>query len=103
MPSKEKLLPACAEHDVALVAMKVYGGGSLLRDQSAVELQDFPMGRQEMPGAPLHYELTVEVRASYAELESDASDCIACGQCSERCPFGVDVIAKMREAVDLFA
>jgi len=195
VPGKDKLLPACAEHDVGLVAMKVYGGGSLLRDKRVVELQDFQMGRQEMPGAPSHYELTAEItpvkcmayvldqpqvsttvpgcksiaelhdalhvyeataeekeyapilpafaefatgecvycnhclpcpseidigrtislleqgkreltdeiRASYAELESDASDCIACGQCASRCPFGVDVIQKMEEAKALFA
>jgi len=195
VPGKEKLLPACAEHDVGLVAMKVYGGGSLLRDKRVVELQDFQMGRQEMPGAPSHYELTAEItpvkcmayvldrpqvsttvpgcesvaelhdalhvyeataeekeyapilpaftefatgecvycnhclpcpseidigrtislleqgkreltaeiRASYAELEHDASDCIACGQCASRCPFGVDVIQKMEEARALSA
>jgi predicted aldo/keto reductase-like oxidoreductase len=31
-----------------------------------------------------------------------ASDCIECGECMERCPFGVDVIAKMRKAAELF-
>ena len=195
VPGKEKLLPACAESDVGLVAMKVFGGGSLLRDKRVVELQDFQMGRQEMPGAPSHYELaaeitpvkcmayvldrpqisttvpgcksvqeledalsiyeatadekdfepilpafarfatgecvycnhclpcpsnidigrtislleqgrqelTEEIRAAYADLEQDASDCIACGQCSSRCPFGVDVIHKMEEAAALFA
>ena len=195
VPGKEKLLPACAKHSVGLVAMKVYGGGSLLRDKSVVELEDYQMGRQEMPGAPSHYkltaeitpvkcmayvldrpqigaavagcksieelddalryydatdeekdyapilpafadfstgecvycnhcvpcpskidigrttslleqgrrELTDEIRASYAELRTNASDCIACGQCSSRCPFGVDVIRKMEEAVALFA
>lgn len=30
-----------------------------------------------------------------------ASDCIECGECMERCPFRVDVIAKMRQAVGL--
>jgi len=195
VPGKHKLLPTCAKHNVGLVAMKVYGGGSLLRDKRVVELQDFQMGRQELPGAPSHYELTAEitpvkcmayvldrpqvattvpgcksveelrdalhyydatdeeknyasilpafadfstgecvycnhclpcpsaidigrtislleqgrreltdeVRASYAEFEADASDCIACGQCTDRCPFGVDVIQKMEEAKALFA
>jgi len=32
-----------------------------------------------------------------------ASDCIECGECMERCPFGVDVIAKMRQAAELCA
>jgi predicted aldo/keto reductase-like oxidoreductase len=195
VPGKTRLLEACAEHNVGLVAMKVFGGGSLLRDKRIVELQDFQMGRQEMPGAPSHYELTAEItpvkcmayvldrpqisttvpgcksveelteglsvygatdgekdyapilpafaqfatgecvycnhclpcpsnidigrtislleqgrkeltdelRASYADLEQNASDCIACGQCSSRCPFGVDVVAKMKEAAGLFA
>ena len=194
VPGKDRLLEACAEHDVGLVAMKVFGGGSLLRDKRIVELQDFQMGRQEMPGAPSHYELTAEItpvkcmayvldrppisttvpgcksvaeltealsvyeatdeekeyapilpafarfatgecvycnhclpcpsnidigrtvslleqarqgltdeiRSSYADLEQNASDCIACGQCTERCPFGVDVVAKMSEAAVLF-
>ena len=195
VPGKGKLLPTCAEHNVGLVAMKVYGGGSLLRDKRVVELQDFQMGRQEMPGAPSHYELTAEItavkcmayvldqpqvstavpgcksieelngalhyydasgeeknyepilpafsefatgecvycnhclpcpsnidigqtislleqgrrelthgiRASYSALETNAFDCIACGQCTSRCPFGVDVIQKMEEAETLFA
>lgn len=195
VPGKEKLLPACAKHNVGLVAMKIYGGGSLLRDKSVVELQDYQMGRQEMPGAASHYtvtaeitpakcmayvldrpqvattvpgcksveelndalhyyeatdeekdyapilsafadfstgecvycnhclpcpskidigrtislfeqgkrDLTNEIRASYIELDTNASDCIACAQCSDRCPFGVDVIQKMEEAVSLFA
>ena len=30
-----------------------------------------------------------------------ASDCIECGECMERCPFGVDVIARMRQAAEL--
>ena len=28
--------------------------------------------------------------------------CIECGECVERCPFDVDIIAKMREAVNIF-
>jgi predicted aldo/keto reductase-like oxidoreductase len=195
VPGKDTLLSACAEHNVGLVAMKVFGGGSLLRDKSVVALEDYQMGRQEMPGAPSHYkltaeitpvkcmayvldrpqvvttvpgcksvaelydalhyyaatdeekdyapilpafaefatgecvycnhclpcpsnidiggtvslleqgkrELTDEIRASYAELATDASDCISCGQCASRCPFGVDVVTKMSEAVALFA
>jgi predicted aldo/keto reductase-like oxidoreductase len=30
-----------------------------------------------------------------------ATDCIECGECVERCPFDVDVIAKMRQAAEL--
>jgi len=38
----------------------------------------------------------------YRRLPARASDCIECGQCTDRCPFGVDVIAAMRRAVEAF-
>ena len=195
VPGKERLLAACKRHDVGLVAMKAFGGGSLLRDKSVIELQDYQMGRQEMPGAPSHYDshvritpvqcmayvldrtevatvvpgcqtvgeleealgcltasseerayarilpafaefaqgecvycnhclpcpaeidvgrlisllelgktdMTQEVISSYAKLVKTAADCVACGSCSKRCPFGVDVVSKMKEASSLFA
>lgn len=42
------------------------------------------------------------VREHYASLSSFASDCIGCGACQSRCPFGVDVISAMREAKEMF-
>jgi predicted aldo/keto reductase-like oxidoreductase len=38
----------------------------------------------------------------YRELEAHGSDCIACGNCEKRCPFGVKVMDNMREAARLF-
>lgn len=38
----------------------------------------------------------------YALLEYHASDCIECGLCIKNCPFGVDIIKKMKQAVELF-
>jgi predicted aldo/keto reductase-like oxidoreductase len=46
--------------------------------------------------------LTGEVHAAYGALEARASDCTKCGACKERCPFGVDVTAKMEQAVAVF-
>lgn len=43
------------------------------------------------------------VREHYAALEQDARDCIACGACEARCPFGVPVRENMRNAAQLFA
>ncbi len=47
--------------------------------------------------------LTTELQAVYNALPAKASDCVECDACTERCPFGVDVISKMRQAVELFA
>ncbi len=45
---------------------------------------------------------TNELRAAYSALAVAASACTECGSCVERCPFGVDVIARMCRAVELF-
>jgi predicted aldo/keto reductase-like oxidoreductase len=41
-------------------------------------------------------------RAAYRALTKKASDCTQCGICVERCPFGVDVPARMEHAVQVF-
>ena len=41
-------------------------------------------------------------RELYARRQAKASDCIECGVCMERCPFEVDIIGKMRRAVEVF-
>jgi len=43
------------------------------------------------------------LRDHYSLLAHHADECIACGQCMKNCPFGVDVINKMKQAADLFA
>ena len=42
------------------------------------------------------------VREHYAALPRHASDCVACGACEKRCPFGVPVIENMKSAAELF-
>lgn len=42
------------------------------------------------------------LRGPYRALDRGGADCTGCGLCSERCPFGVDVPAAMREAAALF-
>lgn len=42
------------------------------------------------------------VREHYAALSAKAGDCIACGACEARCPFGVKVIGNMRAAKEMF-
>jgi len=42
------------------------------------------------------------VREHYAALKSCGGDCIGCGACEKRCPFGVPVRGNMREAAGIF-
>lgn len=42
------------------------------------------------------------IRSHYAGLDHTGSECISCGSCETRCPFGVPVIANMEEAGKIF-
>ena len=42
------------------------------------------------------------VREHYAALARKAGECIACGACSKRCPFGVDAVENMCRAEETF-
>lgn len=42
------------------------------------------------------------VREHYELLSHHASECIACGACMGNCPFQVDIISKMKKAVEIF-
>jgi uncharacterized protein len=48
-------------------------------------------------------EVTVDIRREYSAQEHGADECTGCGTCEERCPFGVNAIANMREAERVFA
>ena len=41
------------------------------------------------------------IRAHYQALTARAEDCIACGNCEKRCPFGVPVIQRMEKVKEL--
>ncbi len=42
------------------------------------------------------------VKAHYQALEHHGEDCIQCGSCEGRCPFGVEIIKNMEDAAELF-
>ena len=46
--------------------------------------------------------VTLELRARYAQLRTNGDDCIHCGACTRRCPFGIDAEANMARAARLF-
>lgn len=41
------------------------------------------------------------IRSHYASLPHSGADCIACGSCESRCPFGVPIIDNMARAAEL--
>lgn len=47
-------------------------------------------------------EVPETVQQHYEVLPHHASECIACGACMKNCPFGVDIISKMKDAVTIF-
>jgi predicted aldo/keto reductase-like oxidoreductase len=49
-----------------------------------------------------HHGLTTQMKKQYDQLETQASDCVECGACVERCPFEVAVMEKIKEAAVLF-
>ncbi len=52
--------------------------------------------------ASIHDEIPAGVREHYNNLTYNASDCIACGECEDRCPFNVKIVDVMLDAQDLF-
>ena len=42
------------------------------------------------------------VREHYKVLERHAGDCVQCGACEQRCPFGVSIRANMKRAQEVF-
>lgn len=47
-------------------------------------------------------EVPDSVREHYFALDKNASDCIACGICEPNCPFGVKIVDRMHDTVELF-
>lgn len=47
-------------------------------------------------------EMTDDLIGRYQALEVNASDCLHCGACTKRCPFGIDASANMAKAERIF-
>jgi uncharacterized protein len=46
--------------------------------------------------------VTPALAAAYDRLPAHASECLLCGSCEERCPFGVPVQAHLEQTAQLF-
>lgn len=53
--------------------------------------------------AVMQKDVPESVRGHYESLAAGGADCIACGGCEMRCPFGVKVIERMKRAADVFS
>ncbi len=47
-------------------------------------------------------EVPETVADHYRLLEHHAGECIACGRCEKNCPFGVEIISRMKKAAEVF-
>lgn len=52
--------------------------------------------------ARMQPEVPASVADHYRALGAHASDCLACGACESRCPFGVPVVERMGRIAELF-
>jgi uncharacterized protein len=55
VPGQKELFSACVSRGVGIVAMKPFGGGSLLREKSRITVEDYQSGRMQLAGAPMHF------------------------------------------------
>jgi len=46
--------------------------------------------------------VTPALQAAYDAMPASASDCIECGACETRCPFGVPTVNRIAEAAEMF-
>ena len=52
--------------------------------------------------AAMQPEVPESLKAHYQALSANAADCISCGGCEIRCPFGVPVVEKMKKTRKMF-
>ena len=52
--------------------------------------------------AQVQGEIPETVREHYRTLAHHASECIGCGLCEPRCPFGVEIVEAMHRAAERF-
>ena len=64
---------------------------------------DIAMVNKLLDLALMHDEVPATVRAHYKSLSANGADCTSCRGCERRCPFGVHVSERMKQAESVFA
>ena len=62
---------------------------------------DIAMGNKLYDLAVMQDQISGSIKAHYQALTAKAEDCIACGSCEKRCPFGVPVVERMEKVKQL--
>ena len=62
---------------------------------------DIAMANKLYDLAVMQPQVPQSIRARLPGLTARAEDCIACGNCEKRCPFGVPVIQRMEKVKEL--
>ena len=52
--------------------------------------------------AAMQEEVPATVKAHDEQLSANAGDCVQCGGCESRCPFGVRIVDRMKKTRELF-
>lgn len=89
-------LPCPAEIDIAKVILMV--------DRKSCEASEHPAENYIALKERRNFYSPGRIRPSssrFKNLSLKASECTECGACMERCPFNVDIISKMKQAVEL--
>ena len=63
---------------------------------------DIAMANKLYDLAVMQEEVPASIRDHYRQLKTNASDCIGCGGCETRCPFGVKIADRMQKTAALF-
>jgi hypothetical protein len=120
-PGVSTVIPGCKDLDELAAALAWQKATASERDFSRLlsDFDHYPAGQcvycNHCLPCPAHIDIgrtlslldqakagiTAELRTAFAALPLAASECLECGDCTGRCPFGVDVVPRMRAAAQL--
>lgn len=121
-PGVSAVIPGCKDLDQLEAALAWQRAGGSERDFSRLlaDFDHYPEGQcvycNHCLPCPVHIDigrtlslldqaevgLTAELRTAFNALAVPPSECLECGDCTARCPFGVEVVPRMRKAAQCY-